>query len=131
MSGHKINRHFYDLISTVANVDRKMVKEVITKTIGASKRLSPQQIARNTKTNLTPEIVTATLNAIETVHPWFKQFMFNNQGIYLQWLEGEIAMKMFEFGVAKGIPMINVHDAYAVNINNLDVIKEAMSQYRY
>jgi hypothetical protein len=57
--------------------------------------------------------------------------MFKNQGVYLQWLEGEIAMKMFEFGVAKGIPMINVHDAYAVTKSNEVVIKEAMDKYRY
>ena len=131
LSGHEVGSDFYDSISTVANVDRKMVKEVITKTIGASKKLSPQQLARKTKTNLTPEIVAATLNAIETVHPWFKQFMFKNQGIYLQWLEGEIAMKMFEFGVAKGIPMINVHDAYAVNKHNQNITQESMNKYRY
>ena len=131
LSGNEVSSDFYHLISSVANVDRKMVKEVVTKTIGASKKLSPQQIARITKTNLTPEIVTVTLNAIETVHPWFKQFMFKNQGNYLQWLEGEIAMKMFEFGVAKGIPMINVHDAYAVNKHNQNITQEAMNKYRY
>ncbi len=131
LAGHEIRSDFYNSISTVADVDRKMVKEVITKTIGASKKLSPQQIARNTKTNLNPDSATAVLNAIETAQPWFKDFMFSNKGIYLQWLEGEIAMKMFEFGVAKGIPMINVHDAYAVNIDNQKIIQEAMNKYRY
>jgi hypothetical protein len=131
LSGHAINRDFYDLISTVANVDRKMVKEVITKTIGANKKLSPQQIARNSKSSLNAEIVSHILNAIEAVHPWFKEFMFTNRGIYLQWLEGEIAMKMFEFGVAKEIPMINIHDAYAVSKSNEEITKDAMDKYRY
>jgi hypothetical protein len=131
LAGHEIKSDFYTSISTVANVDRNMVKEVVTKTIGATRKLTAQSIAINTRTKLTPEIVTATLVAIETAHPWFKQFMFKNQGIYLQWLEGEIAMKMFEFGVAKGIPMINVHDAYAVNASNEEVTKEAMDKYRY
>jgi hypothetical protein len=108
-----------------------MVKEVITKTIGANKKLSPQQIARNSKSSLNAEIVSHILNAIEAVHPWFKEFMFTNRGIYLQWLEGEIAMKMFEFGVAKGIPMINVHDAFAVSKSNEEITKEAMDKYRY
>ena len=40
-------------------------------------------------------------------------------------------MKMFEFGVAKGIPMINVHDAYAVSASNEMITKEAMDKYRY
>ena len=131
LAGHEIKSDFYQSICTVTNVDRNMVKEVITKTIGANKKLNAQNIAINSRTKLTPEIVTATLDAIETVHPWFKQFMFKNQGIYLQWLEGEIAMKMFEFGVSKGIPMINVHDAYAVSVNNKNITEEAMNKYRY
>ena len=40
-------------------------------------------------------------------------------------------MKMFEFGVAKGIPMINVHDAYAVSVNNKNITEVAMNKYRY
>lgn len=131
LAGHEIKGDFYNSICTVTNLDRSMVKEVITKTIGAKRKLNAQNIARNSKTKLTPEIVTATLDAIETIHPWFKQFMFKNQGVYLQWLEGEIAMKMFEFGVAKGIPMINVHDAYAVSVNNKNITEEAMNKYRY
>lgn len=129
LAGHELKGDFYHSISTVANVDRSMVKEVVTKTIGANRKLTAQNIAKNSRTKLTPEIVTATLNAIETAHPWFKQFMFKNQGVYLQWLEGEIAMKMFEFGVAKGIPMINVHDAYAVNKSNQVATEEAMYKY--
>ena len=131
LAGHEIKGDFYQSICTVNNLDRNMVKEVITKTIGATKKLTAQNIAKNSRTKLTPEIVTATLNAIETAHPWFKQFMFKNQGVYLQWLEGEIAMKMFEFGVAKGIPMINVHDAYAVNKHNQMITEESMNKYRY
>ena len=131
LAGHEIKGDFYQSICTVNNVDRNMVKEVVTKTIGATRKLTAQNIAKNSRTKLTPEIVTATLNAIETAHPWFKQFMFKNQGVYLQWLEGEIAMKMFEFGVAKGIPIINVHDAYAVTKSNEVVTKEAMDKYRY
>ena len=131
LAGYEIKGDFYQSICTVTNVDRNMVKEVVTKTIGATRKLTAQSIAINTRTKLTPEIVTATLNAIETAHPWFKQFMFKNQGIYLQWLEGEIAMKMFVFGVAKGIPMINVHDAYAVSASNEMITKEAMDKYRY
>ena len=131
LAGHEIKSDFYQSICTVTNLDRSMVKEVTTKTIGANKKLNAQNIAINSRTKLTPEIVTATLDAIETVHPWFKQFMFKNQGIYLQWLEGEIAMKMFEFGVSKGIPMINVHDAYAVSVNNKNITEEAMNKYRY
>ena len=131
LAGHEIKSDFYQSICTVTNLDRNMIKEIITKTIGANKKLNAQNIAINSRTKLTPEIVTATLDAIETVHPWFKQFMFKNQGVYLQWLEGEIAMKMFEFGVAKGIPMINVHDAYAVSVNNKNITEEAMNKYRY
>jgi hypothetical protein len=131
LAGHEFKGDFYQSICTVNNLDRNMVKEVITKTIGAKKKLNAQNIAKNSKTKLTPEIVTETLNAIETVHPWFKQFMFKNQGVYLQWLEGEIAMKMFEFAVAKGIPMINVHDAYAVNKHNQMITEESMNKYRY
>jgi hypothetical protein len=131
LAGHEIKGDFYQSICTVTNLDRNMVKEVVTKTIGATRKLTAQNIAKNSRTKLTPEIVTATLNAIETAHPWLKQFMFKNQGVYLQWLEGEIAMKMFEFGVAKGIPMINVHDAYAVNVNNKNIIEEAMNKYWY
>ena len=131
LAGHEIKSDFYQSICTVINLDRNMVKEVVTKTIGATRKLTAQNIAKNSRTKLTPEIVTATLVAIETAHPWFKQFMFKNQGIYLQWLEGEIAMKMFEFGVAKGIPMINVHDAYAVSASNEMITKEALDKYRY
>ena len=33
----------------------------------------------------------------------------------MQWLEGEIAMKMFAYAIREGVPMVNIHDAYAVN----------------
>ncbi len=33
----------------------------------------------------------------------------------MQWLEGEMAIKMFAMAVEEGIPMVNIHDAYAVH----------------
>jgi hypothetical protein len=47
-----------------------------------------------------------------------------------QWLEGEIAIKMFAMAVKEGIPMVNIHDAYAVNKIHAGTVAETMNQYR-
>jgi hypothetical protein len=48
----------------------------------------------------------------------------------MQWLEGEIAMKMSHGAVHYGITMVDVDDAYAVNQKHSVKVVALMNQYR-
>ncbi len=78
------------------------------------------------------EMVERILNEIYRLHPWTQEndAFFSGNGHHMQWLEGEIAIKMFAAAVREGIPMVNIHDAYAVNHPNSSRTKKLMNQYR-
>ncbi len=45
----------------------------------------------------------------------------------MQWLEGGNSHGMFQAAVHYGIPMVNVHDAYAVNQKHSDKVGALMN----
>ena len=133
LTGNEFHSNFYNAIADKSNCDRAAVKAVITAAIGCPSSSKVNQMryrlqTRGIDTTLVDNIITTAT----ATHPWLKEhnILFNNKGIYMQWLEGEIAMKMFQAAVYYGIPMVNVHDAYAVNQKHSAKVGALMNQYR-
>ena len=66
------------------------------------------------------QITTDTFKAIqvatESLYPWIKQerLFFNDVGAHMQKLEGDIALLMIEWALDQEIPLLAVHDSFAV-----------------
>jgi hypothetical protein len=80
----------------------------------------------------------AILSSIEGNYPWVTRhkLFFNDVGTRMQWLEGEIALKMLQWATEEQIPLLAVHDAFAVrdidgsntNTRMLEVWKEVVEK---
>jgi hypothetical protein len=103
------------------STDRNMAKKFVTVCIGATslKQKGGLMGACSKANNSTPiPIATfrAMLEATEKLFPWVKKekIFFNDVGARMQRLEGEIGLGMFLWAINEEVPMLSVHDAYAV-----------------
>jgi hypothetical protein len=78
------------------------------------------------------ELIDDIVASLNTTFPWLNRYklIFNGVGSKLQYVEGEVALRMFEWGVREGIPLINIHDAFAVSLEHRTKTYEAMHQFR-
>ena len=66
------------------------------------------------------QITTNTFQAIqaatESLYPWTRKerLFFNDVGTHMQTLEGDIALLMIEWALDQEIPLLAVHDSFAV-----------------
>jgi len=133
LTGNAFQMNFYSVIAEGSNCDRPAVKAVITAAIGCP---SPQKASQMQygllKKGIGGKTVDVILSTATDNYPWLREhnIFLSNKGVYMQWLEGEIAMKMFQAAVRDGIPMVNIHDAYAVNNENVGRVNALMNQYR-
>ena len=133
LTGNAFQMDFYSVIAEGSNCDRPAVKAVITAAIGCP---SPQKASQMQygllKKGIGGKTVDVILSTATDTYPWLREhsIFLSNKGVYMQWLEGEIAMKMFSAAVHYGIPMVNVHDAYAVNQKHSAKVDALMNQYR-
>jgi hypothetical protein len=133
LTGNAFQMDFYSVIADGSNCDRAAVKAVITAAIGCP---SPQKASQMQygllKKGIVGKTVDVILSTATDTYPWLREhnIFLSNKGVYMQWLEGEIAMKMFSAAVHYGIPMVNVHDAYAVNQKHSAKVDALMNQYR-
>ena len=124
---------FYDSIALAAQVERAQVKMVVTRSIGCKNKKARGNMMYGLQAeHMASETVELILEEIHRLHPWIQDnsVFFSGKGEYMQWLEGEIAIKMFALAVKEGIPMVNIHDAYAVNKIHARTVAETMNQYR-
>jgi len=78
------------------------------------------------------------LSSVENNYPWVtkEKLFFNDVGTRMQWLEGEIALKMLQWAAEEQIPLLAVHDAFAfrdidganTNTRMLEVWKEVVER---
>ena len=133
LTGNAFQMDFYSVIAEGSNCDRAAVKDVITAAIGCPSPNKAHEMRYKLLTRgLDGEAVDNIISTATNTYPWLKEhnIMFNNKGVYQQWLEGEIAMKMFSAAVHYGIPIVNVHDAYAVNRKHFARVAPLMNQLR-
>ena len=85
--------------------DRATVKQVFVPLLGASKRSAIGQIKWKLRNKASAELVDAIIDGFERVIPWLgsQNLLLNNVGTRLQYLEGEIALKMFDWAIAEEV----------------------------
>jgi hypothetical protein len=130
LTGNDFHPNFYQSIADVSHRDRSEVKAVLTAAIGCSSVKKKHQVRYElTKKRISTDNVDSVISAAIATYPWLEDhnILFANKGVYMQWLEGEIAMKMFTYAVQEGIPMVNIHDAYAVNMAHEAQVKRRMN----
>ena len=133
LTGNAFEMDFYSVIAESSNCDRAAVKAVITAAIGCPSPNKAHEMRYELVTKgVNGEAVDNILSTATDTYPWLREhnIFLSNKGVYMQWLEGEIAMKMFSAAVHYGIPMVNVHDAYAVNQKHSAKVDALMNQYR-
>lgn len=117
------------------STDRNMAKKFVTVCIGAT---SPKQkgglmLACSKASNSTPiptKTFSAMLEAVDKLFPWTtkERIFFNDVGARMQKLEGEIGLRMFEWALKEEVPMLSVHDAFAVKKTDEGRTKEIMDK---
>ncbi len=118
LTNNDFHPSFYRVIADASGSSRAEVKAVVTAALGCSSPNKGHEVRYElVKQGIRTESVDGILSAAKVCFPWLEDhnIFFSNKGVYMQWLEGEIAMKMFTYAVQEGIPMVNIHDAYAVN----------------
>jgi hypothetical protein len=133
LCGVTLAPNFYESIADAARVSRAQVKLVVTRSIGCKNKKGKAEMTYGLLAEqMDTEMVESILNETYKLHPWTQDnnVFFSGKGNYMQWLEGEIAIKMFASAASEGIPMINIHDAYAVNQPYTSRTQKLMNQYR-
>ncbi len=70
------------------------------------------------------------LEATEKLFPWVnkEKIFFNDAGARMQKLEGEIGLRMFKWALNEEVPMLSVHDAFAVKEKDEERTMERMNE---
>lgn len=117
------------------SIDRNMAKKFVTVCIGAtSLKQKGGLMGKCSKANNSIPIPITTframLEATEKLFPWVKKekIFFNDVGARMQKLEGEIGLRMFQWAINEEVPMLSVHDAYAVKEKDERITKERMDR---
>lgn len=115
--------------------DRSMAKRFVTVCIGATSLkqkggLMGECSKSNNSTPIPIPTFRAMLEATEKLFPWVKKdkIFFNDAGARMQKLEGEIGLEMFQWAMNEEVPMLSVHDAYAVKETDERRTKERMDK---
>ena len=108
-------------IGADASINRNLAKKFITVCIGATslKQKGGLMLECSRAKKRTPipiETFRAMLEATDKLFPWVKKekIFFNDVGARMQKLEGEIGLRMFQWALNEEVPMLSVHDAFAV-----------------
>lgn len=117
------------------SIDRNMAKKFVTVCIGATSLsqkggLMGECSKSKNSTPIPIPTFRAMLEATEKLFPWVKKekIFFNDAGARMQKLEGEIGLGMFQWALNEKIPMLSVHDAYAVKEEDEGRTKERMDK---
>ncbi len=107
------------MIAEQVGTTRDVVKDFVTRVIGCvNKKQKGGQLLQlaSVKEGLTMQMYKDLLAAFMKEFPWVetKGIFYNDTGSKMQKLEGEIALKMIEWGMNEQIPIIAVHDSFAV-----------------
>lgn len=107
------------MIAEQVGTTRDVVKEFITRVIGCvNKKQKGGQILElaSVKEGLTMQMYKDLLAAFTKEFPWVetKGIFYNDTGSRMQKLEGDIALKMIEWGMNEQMPIIAIHDSFAV-----------------
>lgn len=141
--GEELPADPYSDIAKETGLSRDKIKTVITKCFGAvtagrSKGKLLRDASSDKRSPMSVDDFKAIRSSVEHNYPWITkdELFFNDVGTRLQWLEGEIALKMLQWATEEQIPLLAVHDAFAVrgidgsntNTRMLEVWKEVVEK---
>ena len=123
----------YAVIAELADTTRDIVKEFVTMVLGCrSKKQKGGQMRAlaSSKDGLTLAIYRRLLKAFDREYPWLdaKGIFYNDTGARMQRIEGEISLKMFKWAMGKEIPILSVHDSFAVQAGYADETWDMMNE---
>ena len=105
------------IMDHVEGATRDMVKKAVTACMGA---LDPAQFG-GMKSNFHKRIQGGSAERLEAIrdalyqeYPFTQDVFFRDVGAHLQYLEGEVALRMMSWAMAIGVPLLPVHDSFAV-----------------
>jgi hypothetical protein len=117
------------------STDRNMAKKFVTVCIGAtSLKQKGGVMGEGNKAGHTTRIPTDTframLDATEKLFPWVnkEKIFFNDVGARMQKLEGEIGLRMIKWALEEEVPLLSVHDAFAVRKEDETKTRERMQE---
>jgi hypothetical protein len=118
-----------------ASINRNLAKKFITVCIGATslKQKGGLMIECSREKNRAPiptETFRAMLEATNKLFPWVEKenIFFNDVGARMQKLEGEIGLRMIRWALNEEVPMLSVHDAFAVKAKDEGRTMERMKK---
>lgn len=128
LSGHEPPEDIYTFIASLLPKPptRDKVKSFFSRSLGAKSKESAFNACRSEGINqvLFNDLLKATLDR----YPNLKNWLFNDAGARLQSLEGQIGIEIMETGMKAGIPVLPVHDSFAVPLEYENWLKETMER---
>jgi len=115
--GEELPSDPYMVIAVETELTRPQIKSVVTKCMGASTLSQKGYLIANSHKETIPvsaDEFRMVLASFEQNYPWTNDIFFHDFGTRLQYLEGRIALYMMDWAVAEDVPLLAVHDAYAV-----------------
>jgi len=133
--GEELPQDAYKAIEVASGCRRDQVKSVTTKLLGSTSISQKGMLIREShkaKIPCSADQFRAIENALYSEYPWLNKYkaFYHDRGAWLQGLEGEISLKMMHWATENQIPLLPVHDAYAVNIQNAEITTETMHEFR-
>jgi len=126
----------YDLVADDTGINKSIIKLVLVRLMGADserKYNNAKYTLERDKHNPVSRRKVDTIRAsFYKCLPFLKKhdLLCTGMGSKLQFFEGEIAMHMFEWSINNQIPIINIHDAYACEAHNEELVEQTMYQMR-
>ena len=126
----------YDLVAEDIGIDKSIIKLVLVRLMGADSERkynnAKYTLARDKHNPVSRRRVDAIRASFYKCLPFLKKhdLLCTGMGSKLQFFEGEIAMHMFEWSIDNQIPIINIHDAYACEAHNKELVEKTMYQMR-
>ena len=127
LSGTRLPEDPYLTIANIANVSRTMVKAFINTSLSAESASVAFNACKQHKINR--QLFNALDEATIMAFPNIK--LYSGLGVFLQSLEGQIALDIMVEGVNHNIPVLPVHDSFITTIGNEEwLLKKMQHQWQ-
>jgi hypothetical protein len=122
----------YLMIANQLGTQRDIVKAVVTRCLGAPSLRSKGSLfsqASRKSPSMSTDLFREILNTLDKEFTFVSQLFFKDVGVRMQYLEGEIALKMMNWACDEQLPLLVVHDQYAVKVSDHDRTFETMKDF--
>ncbi|MDC0404046.1 hypothetical protein OAM26_03280 [Porticoccaceae bacterium] len=135
LHGEELPNDPYNEIVEITGCTRDQVKSVTTVMLGAKNLKQKGKTiadAHKRKIPCSADNMRSILSALESTYPWLAEnnAFYNDTGSKLQYLEGEIALQMMAWATSMELPLLVVHDAFAVPEQYEAMVYEMMLETR-